>query len=110
MSPIAFQPSKTERKISFARHELQRIGNQLIRGRKLHAEGEQPQGQDLLSVLVRVNLAADLPQSQRMSEQEVVDRESVPGQLGVVFITGFPRNSRLLSGKTRKLIVGACIL
>lgn len=81
MSCMASQPSKTERKISFARNELQRIGKQLIHERKFQAEGKQPQGQDLLSVLVQANSAADLPQSQRMSEQEVVDRESVPGQL-----------------------------
>ncbi|KAJ3514174.1 hypothetical protein NLJ89_g2526 [Agrocybe chaxingu] len=60
-----------------------RIGNELMRSSEaalmMHdsngkAEKNSWKGRDLLSLLLRANLATDLPPSQRMSDEEVMDR------------------------------------
>ena len=63
---------------------MRRIGKQLIRERKeaiLHGSATKPgiekqdvQSRDLLSLLVKANLATDVPESQRLSEDEVLSR------------------------------------
>ena len=63
---------------------MRRIGKQLIRDRKeaiLHGSATKPdiekrdvQSRDLLSLLIKANLATDVPESQRLSEDEVLSR------------------------------------
>jgi hypothetical protein len=52
------------------------IGNQLLRESKAQAAGtgENKNGRDLLSLLVRANMATDIPESQRLSDQDVLAR------------------------------------
>ena len=65
-----------------------RIGMQLIlekkRALKAHADAEKRgvkrydlQGRDLLSLLIKANMATDIPESQRLSDEDVLARESV---------------------------------
>jgi hypothetical protein len=53
-----------------------RIGNQLLQESKARAagSGEKKSGRDLLSVLVRANMATDLPENQSMSDKDVLAR------------------------------------
>jgi hypothetical protein len=55
---------------------MARIGNELLQESKAKAAGtgEKTGGRDLLSLLVRANMATDLPESQRMSDQDVLAR------------------------------------
>lgn len=66
---------------------MQRIGEELLRQRKRVILGEKVEvdediekdtadlkGRDLLSVLVRANLDTELPDSQRMSDEDVLAR------------------------------------
>jgi len=52
------------------------IGNQLLRESRAQAvrTDEKGGGRDLLSLLVRANMATDLPESQRMSDRDVLAR------------------------------------
>ena len=65
-----------------------RIGMQLIqekkRALKAHADAEKRgvkrddlQGRDLISLLIKANMATDIPESQRLSDEYVLARESV---------------------------------
>ncbi|KAG5642330.1 hypothetical protein DXG03_003005 [Asterophora parasitica] len=56
---------------------MARIGNQLLRESKasIHDKSEW-KSRDLLSLLVKSNMATDLPENKRMSDQDVLDRES----------------------------------
>ena len=55
---------------------MDRIGNQLLRESKAAVEGasEKQNSRDLLSLLVRANMSKDLPESQRMSDHDVLAR------------------------------------
>ena len=51
---------------------------------KAHADAEKRgvkrddlQGRDLLSLLIKANMATDIPESQRLSDEDVLARESV---------------------------------
>ena len=64
---------------------MRRIGQELLREKKIkideNADEEKEQGRgggkDLLSVLVRANMDTELPESQRMSDEDVLARESL---------------------------------
>lgn len=55
---------------------MARIGNQLLRESKAQAAatGEKQSNRDLLSLLVRANMSSDIPESQRMSDKDVLAR------------------------------------
>jgi hypothetical protein len=59
-----------------AQATMARIGNQLLRESKakVAGTGEKASGRDLLSLLVRANTASDVPESQRMSDKDVLAR------------------------------------
>ena len=62
---------------------MRRIGQELLREKKINIddnideEKEQGRGsgKDLLSVLVRANMDTELPESQRMSDEDVLARK-----------------------------------
>ena len=63
---------------------MARIGNELLSGAKAAAratatekgeiEKNSLRGRDLLSLLVKANMATDIPESQRMSDEDVLAR------------------------------------
>ena len=75
------QPSERERRIQIAQSTMARIGRQLLSGSKAAAaasenagEKNNVRGRDLLSLLVRANIATDISDSQRMSDEDVLAR------------------------------------
>ena len=80
------QPTKQSRRIARAQRVSRRIGLQLIQEKKdaLKAQAnaekrgikrEDLQGRDLLSLLIKANMATDVPDSQRLSDFDVLARE-----------------------------------
>jgi len=72
-------PSERERKLKIAQSTMARIGRQLLSGSKAAAaasenagEKNNVRGRDLLSLLVRANIATDISDSQRMSDEDVL--------------------------------------
>ena len=66
---------------------MRRIGMQLIADKKAsiraemdagHKSGKDAQGRDLLTVLLKANMAVDTPENQRLTDEEVLARMSVP--------------------------------
>jgi hypothetical protein len=76
---------------------MSRIGREILRGTKTDmAESgtfERGRGRDLLSLLVRANTAKDVPENQRLSENEVLARMSLLGWESTSI-----KNSQLLRG------------
>ncbi|KAJ7120752.1 cytochrome P450 [Mycena crocata] len=75
-----------------ARIKMDTIGAQIVADRKAEikaSEGEKgvPSGRDLLSVLLKANMSADLPESQRLSDSEVI------GQIPAFFVAGHETTS-----------------
>ena len=76
----------TRRSLDGAFKEVQRAGSQLIQDRKtavraecdVNAVGRQDVGgHDLLSLLIKANIAADIPERMRMSDSEILSRERI---------------------------------
>jgi len=79
-------PTRHSRFLNRAINEIQHTGSQLIQDRKtdVHAEcdvhgsgavGRQDVGgHDLLSLLIKANIAADMPESMRMSDSEILSQ------------------------------------
>lgn len=77
-------PSDRDRKIDAAQKTMGRIGSQLLHDAKAavissHStekggsiEKSSLQGRDLLSLLVRANMATDIPENQRISDEDVL--------------------------------------
>jgi len=67
-------PSEGDTRIRLAQNAMARIGNQLLRESKAQATdtAENKNGSDLLSLLVRANMATDVPKSQRLSDRDVL--------------------------------------
>ena len=86
------QPDERTKTINEARATMRRIGLQLIRDKReaiLRARDgkdgtedgiakKDVQGRDLLSLLIKANLATDVPEDQRLSEEQVLSREFHP--------------------------------
>jgi hypothetical protein len=75
------QPTRRKSKIQAAQNTMTRIGHQLLnKGKVVAAELEEGrkesdvQGRDLLSLLIRANMSSDLPDSQRLSDEDVLAR------------------------------------
>ncbi|KAL5498061.1 hypothetical protein ACEPAH_2992 [Sanghuangporus vaninii] len=73
-------PSKRGNEERRAQETMQRIGQELLREKKAGVNGNfdeekeqgRGRGKDLLSVLVRANMDTELPDSQRMSDEDVL--------------------------------------
>jgi cytochrome P450 len=84
------QPTARARIVDRAVQEIHRIGSRLIEDRKAAVlaerstnesgvvEKQDVQGHDLLSLLVKSNIAADMPENMRMSDSEILSRERFP--------------------------------
>jgi cytochrome P450 len=80
--PLRLLPSDHARKIQVARRTMARIGNELLSGAKAavqesttekgEIEKNSLHGRDLLSLLVKANMATDIPESQRLSDEDVL--------------------------------------
>lgn len=77
------QPTANARRNKESLAVVRRIGSQLIAERKAAVLAEAAgggvakgdiEGHDLLSLLIRSNLAADMPDSMRMSDEEILSR------------------------------------
>lgn len=74
------QPVPGSRLLAIARNKMYSIGSQLVSESKAHivaAEVDKTLSgkRDLLSVLLKANLATNIPENQRLSQTEVVARE-----------------------------------
>ena len=75
------QPDKQTRRFDRAQDVMRRIGMQLIAEKKADimratAEGkEKPRSRDLLTLLLKANMATDIPENQRLSDEDVLGRE-----------------------------------
>ena len=84
------QPSERVKKMEDARATMQRIGMQLLQQKKAEImrehsekstgalEKKDVQGRDLLTLLIKANMATDIPDDQRLTDEEVVARASRP--------------------------------
>ncbi|EIN09227.1 cytochrome P450 [Punctularia strigosozonata HHB-11173 SS5] len=80
--PLRILHTSRDRKVRFAQDTMTRIGVQLIEQKKAFVRAEKTtdenihkddvKGRDLLSLLVRANLATDIPDSYRMSTKDIV--------------------------------------
>ena len=107
-SPTFLQPTRRSRLLSRAFKDIQHTGSQLIQDKKTAVRAEcdvngsglvgrqDVGGHDLLSLLIKANMAADMPESMRMSDSEILSREyivSFPNlvfRLGVTIMTYIP--------------------
>ncbi|EPQ50326.1 cytochrome P450 [Gloeophyllum trabeum ATCC 11539] len=80
---LQYLPTERNRKSAQGQAAMNRIGRQLLaekkaavladlRGEKQKVGRDSVQGRDLLSLLVRANMATDLPEGQRMSDEDVL--------------------------------------
>lgn len=94
-SLTCYQPSERSRSFSRTLNTIKAIGKVLISQKKseiltsanIDAKGgvekRNIQGRDLLSLLIKANVATDIPDSARMSDEDILARESAlyAGQL-----------------------------
>jgi hypothetical protein len=85
------QPTDRSRAISKTLKSIRAIGRGMIAQKKaeIHATSESDakggvekrniQGRDLLSLLIRANMATDIPDTARMTDDEILARESKSG-------------------------------
>jgi len=69
---LRFLPTEHDAEIRQARDTMSRIGYKLLQESKAIGETSSSKARDLLSVLVRANMAKDLPESQRLSDEDVL--------------------------------------
>ena len=91
------KPTRHFRLLDRAFKEIQHTGSQFIQDRKTavrvecdvdgsDAVGKQDVGgHDLLSLLIRANIAADMPESMRMNDSEILSRERIVSFPNLVF-------------------------
>jgi len=76
-------PHKGIRRVVRAKETMDRIGMEIIKerkaellrattGEKIDGKLEELQGRDLLTLLLKANVAADIPESQRLSDEDVL--------------------------------------
>lgn len=79
-----FKPAERGAEIRQARDTMSRIAKQLLQDSKASltlaskSSGSSPRTRDLLSLLLRANTSTDIPQSQRLSDGDVLAREWNP--------------------------------
>ena len=81
------QPTKQRKAVLGAGEVIKRVGMQLVAERKaailreaseMHKDGierKDLKDRDLLTLLIKANMAKDIPESQRLSDQDVLGRE-----------------------------------
>ena len=65
---------------------MQRIGRQIMQERKAeimressgHVGKNDVQGRDLLTLLIKANMATDIPDNQKLSDEDVISRTLSP--------------------------------
>ncbi|EIN04552.1 cytochrome P450 [Punctularia strigosozonata HHB-11173 SS5] len=76
-------PTERDRTIEYAQNTMKRIGYALISERKAairaekhgaHVEKGDVQGRDLLSLLIKSNMAVDIPEEQRLSDHDILSQ------------------------------------
>ncbi|KAF8451114.1 cytochrome P450 [Boletus edulis BED1] len=82
LPPLRILPNDRARRIQVARRTMARIGNELLSDAKAAARASATEkgeieknslhGRDLLSLLVKANMATDIPESQRLSDEDVL--------------------------------------
>lgn len=86
---IAIKPADRDAEVKVASRTMERIGSELLRDSKAAVQKENLENgkaqskdtwrrRDLLSLLLKANMATDLPPSQRMSDEDVLARECLP--------------------------------
>ncbi|ETW77079.1 cytochrome P450 monooxygenase 80 [Heterobasidion irregulare TC 32-1] len=77
--PLRLIPSERDRTVRAARQTMERVGQQLLAEKKAAkgatsaaVEKKNIQGRDLMSLLVKANMATDLPEGYRMDDEEVL--------------------------------------
>lgn len=79
------QPSKRNKLLDHSHATTQRVGRDLVARKKAelkalqgggNIEKDTNVGKDLLSLIVKANMAADLPANQRLTDQEIIDQVS----------------------------------
>ncbi|KAF8436842.1 cytochrome P450 [Boletus edulis BED1] len=88
LPPLHILPNDRARRIQVARRTMARIGNELLSDAKAAAHASATEkgeieknslhGRDLLSLLVKANMATDIPESQRLSDEDVLARTFSP--------------------------------
>ncbi|OJT13786.1 Phylloquinone omega-hydroxylase CYP4F2 [Trametes pubescens] len=103
---------ETLRRVEHSKSVIRRIGARLVKAKKADLQREatkdaesggqgrrSPQGRDMLSLLVKANVAADLPNNPRLSDEDVLSRtSSIPvhiqtvadSSLAVLLVIEFP--------------------
>ncbi|KAN0094981.1 Cytochrome P450 [Tylopilus felleus] len=80
--PLRLLPTDRARKTAIARHTMARVGNTLLSNAKIAARASSTEkgeieknslgSRDLLSLLVKANMATDIPESQKLSDEDVL--------------------------------------
>ncbi|KAI0650938.1 cytochrome P450 [Trametes meyenii] len=82
---LNFSPDERSKKVAESRAVMRRIGMQLINDKKAEitrltaenaggVEKKNMGGRDLLTLLIKANMAVDIPDSQRLSDEEVLSQ------------------------------------
>lgn len=81
------------RRTAAAQKVTRRIGLQLIAEKKAeiakaaqHGEKDTLRSRDLLTLLMRANMSTDIPENQRLSDEDVLARECPVGRVRSVFM------------------------
>ncbi|KAH7907833.1 cytochrome P450 [Hygrophoropsis aurantiaca] len=103
LPPLRAIPTDLGRKITVAQQAMERIGRELLRDAKAAVMASQRdekkgivekrsvQGRDLLSLLVRANMATDIPDNQKLSDEEVL------AQVPTFLVTGHETTSAAMT-------------
>ncbi|KAH7910527.1 cytochrome P450, partial [Hygrophoropsis aurantiaca] len=101
--PFRAIPTDRGRKITVAQQAMGRLGRELLRDAKAAVMASQDdvkkeivekrsvQGRDLLSLLVRANMATDIPDNQKLSDEEVL------AQVPTFLVTGHETTSTAMT-------------
>ena len=76
------QRDERARRVEEAQRVMRRIGSQLIEEKKRAIRSEKTEttsainhrGRDLLALLIKANMSTDIPESQRLSDKDVLAR------------------------------------
>ena len=75
------------RQINEAKADMQRIGRAILQEKRgsilreknsLGIEKKDVQGRDLLTLLIKANMATDIPDNQKLSDEDVISRTLSP--------------------------------
>ncbi|KAJ7062855.1 cytochrome P450 [Mycena amicta] len=65
-------PTTTDRNVTNAHKSMVRVGRKLLQESKRDIESDDRRAKDLLSLLVRANTAKDVPETQRLADEDVI--------------------------------------